>query len=175
MTRFLLILSLAGLLHGCANRNKADVVDTSLEHKGAHESVGVRDKEFLVQDKKNLNEALRSLREQIRELEDRVYGTREYKTFGLWGKLRDCRSRVAEEKQRQFEAGPVARPSDKEYLLNWKENSDAKAGIDSKSGQLIALSEADLDDTIKRLNKIKKQLEEKEDEMSEKLSLCRGK
>jgi hypothetical protein len=166
MDKILLFIFAAGLLNSCANRNKADVIETN------DRPVGVRDNQFVVQDKKNLSEALRSLREEVRELEDRVYGTRQYKTYGLWGKLRDCRSQMTEDQKSKFDVGPVERPSDKEYILNWKDNSDAKAGVDSKTGQLIAFSEADLDDTIQRLNKIKSKLEEKEDEISEKLSRC---
>ena len=180
IVRSLLILelSLAAVGFGCANRNKADIIDTNMEHKSEisnsnGESVGVRDKEFVLQKKKNLAEALRSLEEKVRELDDRVYGTREYETYGLWGQLRNCRDHLKEKKS-DFDAGPVERMSDSDYLLNWKGNSDAKAGIEKSSSQLVALSEEDLDDHIKKLNKAKSKLESKEDEIREKISQCKA-
>jgi len=177
MKKFLSYVLLAGLsqslLVGCANRNKADIVDTKLENQNTvsgGQSVGVRDKEFVVQNKKNLTEELRRLQEEVREMEDRVYGTREYKTSGVWGKLRDCRAKSGNPKT--FDAGPVERPSDADYMMNWKEDRKSKAAIEKSTGKLVAMNEADLDDTIKKLNKAKKNLQEKEDEIGEKLARC---
>lgn len=171
----ILIFALPLFLSSCAHRNKADKIETKLDNqssinKSEGSSVGVRDKEFVIQNKKNLNEELRKLKNEVQELEDRVYGTREFKTWGLWGKLRDCR--MKKNNASEFEAGPIERTYEKEYLLNWKENSKAKAGIEKSSGQLVAISEEDLDDHIKKLNKMKIKLQEKEDEISEKLGKC---
>jgi len=173
-----LLLATSLVLLGCANRNKADIVDTSLENKaninGSNgESVGVRNKEFVLQKKKNLSEEVRSLEEKVRELDDRVYGNRDYETYGLWGKLRDCRNKLKEHAS-DFEAGEMARLSDGDYLLNWKANSDAKAGIEKSTEKLVAMSEEDLDDHIKTLNKQKLKLQEKEDEITDKLGRCKA-
>ncbi len=173
------LLSLAlTTISGCANRNKADIVDTGLEKQahvtaGQGESVGVRDKEFVLQKKKNLGEELRRLEENVRELDDRVYGNRDFDTYGIWGKLRDCRNSL-KEKNSDFDPGSMERVSDSEYLLNWKANSDAKAAIEKSSEKLVAMSEEDLDDHIKKLNKVKSHLQEREDEINDKLSRCRS-
>lgn len=168
------------LVVGCANRNKADIIDTGMQNSAnvnnqTGESVGVRDKEFVLQRKKNLSEELRSLEEKVRELDDRVYGTREYETYGLWGQLRDCKDKLKDklkDKQSEFDAGALDRISDEDYLLNWKANGDAKAGIEKSSEKLVALSEEDLDDHIKKLNKSKAKLEQKEDEVRDKIFKC---
>jgi hypothetical protein len=164
------------IINGCAHRNRADIVDTSLEKQtnisdSQGESVGVRDKEFVLQKKKALGEELRKLEENVRELDDRVYGTREYASYGVWGKVRDCRLAI-KDKSADFDPGPLERASDSEYLLNWKANTDAKAGIEKNSDKLVAMSEEDLDKHITKLNKVKSRLQEREDELNEKLIHC---
>ncbi len=163
-------------LVGCANRNKADVIDTRLDKAAAISQqagsyVGVRDKEFVLQRKKNLAEELRSLEENVRQTDDRVYGTRAYETSGLWGKLQECRNRHKDESS-DLDAGKLERFSDSEYLLNWADNSDAKAVVDKDSEKLMAISDEDLSKYITRFGKEKKRLQAKEDEIKDKLAKC---
>ncbi len=178
LTVLIILFTQAGLLAtGCANRNKADVIDTGMQNsskvsENSGEAIGVRNKEFVLQKKKNLAEELRTLEEKVRELDDRVFGSRDYETYGLWGQLRDCRNKL-KEKNSSLEAGSLERMSDGDYLLNWKANGDAKAGIEKTTDKLVALSEEDLDDHIKKLNKAKVKLQDKEDELREKLSQCK--
>jgi TolA-binding protein len=176
MKNFLIASLVLLLSNACANRNKADIVDTQLQNQSnvsnaSGESVGVRDNEFVLQKKQSLSEELRKLEQNVRELDDRVYGTREYETYGLWGKLRDCSAKTKDKKS-DYDAGPLQRISDEDYLLNWTANSDAKAGIEKSSDRLVALSEQDLDDHIKNMNKATTRLQQKEDELRGKLLEC---
>ena len=159
-----------GFVFGCAhNPNKAEVLKTNVSNTetiSAQERVGVNDdKEMVYQKKLNMAEELRRLHNSVNENEDRVYGTREYNTLGIYGKYRECYLSLPAENQKEL--------VDPQGFSRWKDQSESlKMGIDPDSKKLAMLTEEKLYDRIQRYQEYKKSLNTREDELNLNLSKC---
>lgn len=159
-------------LAGCAsNPNKAKEIETkmdSTQEVSAGESVGVKDGNMVVQKKVLLGEELRRIQTEVYETEDKVYGNRKYGSKGMYGVLKDCRMELSEKKNggdgKLKWTEPMDRVTDKE--------TEFKFGLDDNK-QLIGVSEEFLSDRITRFKKYKTILQGREDEMQEKLDICK--
>jgi hypothetical protein len=156
---------------GCANKNKAENIETEMEKTqkvGGGENLGIKDGNMVVQRKTLMSEELRSLQIDVYEQEDRVYGNRKYGSKGIYGVLKDCRMELADKnnggdgKLKFIE--PLDRVTDKEIEL--------KLGIDEKN-ELVAVSEEMLNDRIERFKKYKAILQKREDDLQDKLDICK--
>lgn len=160
------------LLTACAsNPHKAEEIDTAIEKKGqvsGDTSVGVKDGNMVVQKKVNMAEELRRLQYEVYEMEDHVYGNRKYGSLGLYGVLRDCRSKISDKKNggdgKLKWTEPIDRVTDKE--------DEFKIGVDEKE-QLVGVSEEFLKDRIERFRGYKLVLQKRQDEYDEKVAICK--
>ncbi len=160
----------------CAsNPHKAEKIETNMD-KGSKSSqvsgdtaVGVKDGNMIVQRKVQMNEELRRLQNEVFELEDRVYGNRKYGSLGLYGVLRDCRSKLAEKDNggngKLMWTEPIERITDKE--------DDLKVGLNDNN-ELVGVSEEMLKDRIDRFRNYKGILQKREDEYEEKVTICKN-
>ena len=156
---------------GCAsNPNKAKEIETEMDRSqrvSGNERLGIKDGNMVVQKKVEMNEKLRDIQNEVYSLEDRVYGNRKYKSKGLYGALKKCRSRLTSRELggtgKMMWTEPIDRVTDKE--------DEFEVGIDEKD-KLVAVSEEFLLDRIKRFRKYKGVLQKREDEYQEKLEIC---
>ncbi len=162
----------ATLFNSCAtNKNKAEKIDTKFENGQAlngETTLGVKDGNMVVQKKVDMNEELRKLQYETYELEDRVYGNRKYGSLGLYGVLRDCKSKLSDPKNggdgKLMWTEPMDRVTDKE--------DEFKIGLDEKN-KLVAVTEEFLNDRIERFRGYKKLLNKRQDEYEEKVAICK--
>ena len=166
------VITLSSMLFsfGCRhNPNKAEVLKTEItntETISSTERVGVNDdKDMVYQKRLNMAEELRRLHNSVNEAEDRVFGTREYNTLGLYGKYRDCYLKATPETQKTL--------PDPQGISRWKDKGeDVKMGIDPDTKKLAMLTEEKLHDRIQRYKEYKKGLNTKEDELQLGLDKC---
>lgn len=169
----LFILLLSGMCISCSsNPHKAEKINTSIKHDdqvSGDTKVGVKDGNMIVQKKVKMNEELRSLQIEVYELEDRVYGNRKYGSLGLYGVLRDCRFQLSDPKNggdgKLTWTEPIDRVTDKE--------DEYKIGLDEKD-KLVGVSEEFLKDRLARFYEYKKVLQKREDDMNEKVTICKA-
>ena len=156
---------------GCkSNPHKAEKIETEIKNHGqvsGDTSVGVKDGNLVVQKKVAMNEELRRLQIEVYELEDKVYGNRKYGSKGLYGRLRDCKSKMSDPKNggdgKMKWTEPMDRITDKE--------DEFKIGLDEKD-KLVGVTEEFLKDRLERFKGYKNVLMKREDEYEEKVSLC---
>lgn len=166
----LLALGLAALATGCSsNPNKAEKIDTKLEHESevGDESVGVKDGNLVVQKKVQMNEELRRLQYEVYELEDRIYGNRKFGSQGLYGALKSCRAELVSKKYggdgKLVFTEPIDRVTERESEFN--------IGIDEKD-KIVGISEEFLKDRLERFKKYRQTLLKRQEEYEEKLEIC---
>lgn len=163
-------LVLTGLVACSHNPHKAEKIDTAMEKSEAisgQESLGVKDGNMVVQKKVEMNEELRRIQNEVYSLEDRVYGNRKYKSQGLYGALKACRSKVTSKGMggdgKLMWTEPIDRVTDKEDEFN--------IGLDEKD-KIVGVSEEFLKDRLTRFKQYKSVLQKREDEYQEKLEIC---
>jgi hypothetical protein len=169
--RSLFVLVAATTFVSCAhNPNKAVKIDTEMERSqslSGDEKLGVKDGNMIVQKKVEMNEELRRLQNEVYSLEDRVYGSRKYKSQGLYGTLKSCRLKLTSKEMggdgKLMWTEPMDRVTDKE--------ENFEIGIDEKD-KIVGVSEEFLKDRIKRFNTYKGVLQKREDEYEEKVEIC---
>lgn len=155
---------------GCANKHKAEKIDTEMESSTnitGDTKVGVKDGNMVVQKKVMMNEELRRIQNEVYSLEDRVYGNTKYRSDGLYGALKKCRTKLSSKKfggdgKVKFTES-IERVSDKE--------DEYKIGLNDKE-ELIGVSEEFLKDRIERFRGYKKLLIKRETEYKDKLEVC---
>lgn len=104
MKMSLSILILSFLFFGCSSKHKAKEIDTTIENSqklNNDTELGVKDGDMVVQRKVQMNEELRRIQYEVYELEDKVYGNRKFGSLGLYGVLKNCRSELADPKDRK--------------------------------------------------------------------------
>ena len=172
MSRGLFCSTLAVLaLVGCSsNPHKAKKIDTKMEAEQAvvqNETVGIKDGNMIVQKKVEMGEELRRIQYEVYELEDRVYGNRKFGSRGLYGSLKDCRTKLTSKELggdgKLMWTEPLDRVTDKEEEFN--------LGVDEKN-KVIGVSEEFLMDRLARFKKYKGVLAKRQDEYEEKLEIC---
>lgn len=156
----------------CANKHKAEKIETNIEKKDAitgDTALGVKDGNMVVQKKVMMNEELRRLQNDVYSLEDRVYGNRNYGSLGLYGVLRQCRANLADKKNggdgKLIWTEPIDRVTDKE--------EDFQIGVDEKD-KIVGVKEEFLKDRIERFRKYRNVLEKRQDEYEDKLAVCQA-
>ena len=171
MIKATVYLLLAFSFIGCAsNPHKAKKIDTSIENasKVSNENVlGVKDGNMVVQKKVLMAEELRSLQNDVYGLEDKVYGNRKYGSRGLYGSLKDCRTKLSSKKMggdgKLMWTEPIDRVTDKE--------EDFKLGLDNKN-KIVGVRQEFLKDRISRFRNYRMILNKRHDEYQEKLEIC---
>lgn len=165
-------LFIALSLTSCANKHKAEKIETEMEKKesiSGDTSLGIKDGQMIVQKKVQMNEELRTLQNDVYSLEDRVYGNRKYGSLGLYGVLRDCRLQLADPKNggdgKLKWTEPMDRVTDKE--------DEYKIGLDEKD-KLVGVSEEFLKDRLTRFKEYKSVLNKRQDEYEEKVAICKA-
>jgi hypothetical protein len=157
---------------GCAhNPNKAEKISTQVEKTqdiAGGEQLGVKDGNMIVQKKVMMGEELRRLQTEVYELEDQIYGNRKYGSKGLYGVLKDCRMELSDKRYggdgKLKWTEPMDRLTDKE--------PEFKIGYDEKD-QLVGVTEEFLNDRIQRFKKYKTILQGRQDEIEEKIDICK--
>lgn len=168
----LLVVFALGVLSSCANPHKARKMDTGLEHRdevSGEQSIGVKDGNMVYQRKVRIAEELRKLQYAVYEQEDRVYGSREYGSQGVYGSLKACRAEVVDPKLggdgKLRWTEPIDRVTEKEEEL--------KIGLD-ENNKIVGLSEEFLKDRLARFQEYKKILNGREDDLRHKLEICQA-
>lgn len=177
MNRKLKLPMLSGLCLGvlvamiaCShNPHKAEKIKTNMEREQTlqDEKVGVKDGNLVVQKKVEMAEELRRIQNEVFELEDRVYGNRKYGSKGLYGSLKDCRTKLTSKEMggdgKLMWTEPAERITDKE--------EEFTIGIDEKE-KIVGVSEEFLKDRLSRFRKYKQTLQKRQDEYEDKLEVC---
>lgn len=158
-------------LVGCStNPHKAKEIETEMERSqklSGDEKLGIKDGNLVVQKKVEMNEELRRLQNEVYSLEDHVYGNRKYKSQGLYGRLKSCRTKLSSKAMggdgKLMWTEPIDRVTDKE--------DEFDIGIDEEE-KIVGVSEEFLKDRIARFKKYKGVLQKREDEYQEKVEIC---
>lgn len=167
---FFILTNIALFMNGCTNPNKAKELDTKIEKVTdltSDQKVGIKDGNMIYQQKQILGEELRKLESNVSMNEDRVLGNRKYQSFGLWGELRDCKNSLAKKLgQTPEKMSPPERLSDKIEPLNM--------GIDKNEQKLASIKEEMLYDRMKKYQDYLIELQKKEDQYEQELSVCKS-
>jgi hypothetical protein len=170
MQKSLVLLGLSLLAVGCShNPHKAEKIDTKMEREQVlqDEKVGVKDGNLIVQKKVEMAEELRRIQNDVYELEDRVYGNRKYGSKGLYGSLKECRTKLTSKEMggdgKLMWTEPAERITDKE--------DEFTIGIDEKN-KIVGVSEEFLKDRLERFRRYKQTLQKRQDEYEDKLDIC---
>lgn len=173
LTRTMLAVLAMSMMASCAsNPHKAKKIDTKLEKSeevAEDQSIGVKDGNMVYQRKVRMAEELRKLQYDVYEQEDRVYGNRKYGSQGIYGSLRSCRAEVSDPKWggdgKLKWTEPIERVTDKEEQF--------EIGID-ENDKIVGVSEEFLKDRIKRFQEYRRILNGREDDLREKLEICKA-
>ncbi|OQW46096.1 MAG: hypothetical protein A4S09_16815 [Proteobacteria bacterium SG_bin7] len=171
MFKLLFSLSLIALMGCSSNPHKAKEIETKMEtqEQVTNESIGVKDGNMIVQKKVMMAEELRRLQYDVYELEDRVYGNRKYGSQGLFGTLKECRTKLSDKANggdgKLTYMPPMDRITDKEDKFDIGTNAEKK---------IIGVQEEFLKDRISRFNGYKDILMKREDEFQEKIDICKA-
>lgn len=157
----------------CAsNPNKAEKIDTTIEKKdqiSGDTALGIKEGNMVVQKKVQMSEELRLLQNSVYELEDRVYGNRNYGSAGLYGVLKECRTKLAAKENggagKSMWTEPIDRVTDKE--------EEFKIGLDEQD-RVVGVSEEFLKDRIARFRNYKMILQKRQDEYEDKVMICKN-
>lgn len=171
MRLLILVLGSIFVFSACStNPHKAEKLDTKIEKESQmtpETKLGVKDGNLVFQKKVNMAEELRRLQIDVYSLEDRVYGSRQYGSQGLYGTLKNCRKDAINPKNggngKLKWTEPIDRVTDKE--------EEFKIGLDDKD-KVIGVSEEFLKDRIDRFKDYKRVLQKREDEYQEKVEIC---
>lgn len=166
----LALITMLLLLGSCShNPHKAERIDSEVKKSQAvqDEEVGIKSGNMVVQKKVSASTELKRLQFEVYELEDRVYGNRRYGSKGLFGALKECRSRLSSKELggdgKVMWTEPEARVTSNEQEL--------KLGLDEKD-QLVGISEEHLKDRLARFKGYKQTLEKRQTEYEDKLEVC---
>ena len=159
-----------GALACSHNPHKAEKIETKMEREQtmpADEKVGVKDGNMVVQKKVVMAEELRRIQYEVYEMEDKVYGNRKYGSKGLYGSLKECRTKLSSKDLggdgKLMWTEPAERITDKE--------EEFSIGIDEKD-KIVGVSEEFLKDRLARFRGYKQTLQKRQDEYEEKLDIC---
>ena len=169
------VIALVGctILAACShNPNKAEKIDTKMEKKdqiSGDEALGIKDGNMVVQKKVQMSEELRLLQNDVYELEDHVYGNRKYGSMGLYGVLKECRTKLSSKDNggngKLMWTEPIDRVTDKE--------DEFKIGLDEQN-KIVGVSEEFLKDRIARFRNYKTVLQKRQDEYEDKVAICKS-
>ncbi|HPI41250.1 MAG TPA: hypothetical protein PLJ21_10640 [Pseudobdellovibrionaceae bacterium] len=170
---FFMSLALVFTFVACSsNPHKAEEIETKMEKSqevSAGDTLGIKDGNMVVQRKSDMGEELRRLQVEVYETEDHTYGNRKFGSKGIYGVLKDCRMQLSSKANggegKLMWTEPMDRVTDKEV--------EFKIGVDENE-RLVAVTEEFLKDRIERFKKYKSILQKREDELQEKLDICKA-
>ena len=172
-------------INGCSsNPNKAEKIDTKLEHKedvGGGQSLGINDKgEMVVQNKVRLATYLRDLQRDVYSTETDIYGDDSVGRGGLYGVLRDCKD---EARSKKYGGDSKVTPPPERDIKTAGEDisitaiiekvNPGKMGVDENK-QLVGVSEDYLTDRIKRFEGYKVSYQERKSWFQEEIRKCQA-
>ncbi len=169
MKKLSLMASLIAMVACSHNPHKAERIDSEVKKSQAvqDEEVGMKSGNMVVQKKVSASEELKRVQFEVYELEDRVYGNRKYGSKGLYGALKECRSRLSSKELggdgKLMWTEPESRVTSSEQEL--------KLGLDEKD-QLVGVTEEYLKDRLSRFKGYKQVLEKRQTEYEDKLEVC---
>ncbi|MEK2690016.1 hypothetical protein [Bdellovibrio sp. GT3] len=169
--RLLLFAILSLSLVACStNRNKAEKIDTEIEHSApvGGGAIGVKDGDMVYQRKVQMNEQLRTLENEVYDLEARVFGGPRYlDNRGLYGVLRDCRIQMGDSDNKGD--GKIRWTEQRTYVTS--EEDFSKIGIENKK-DIVGVTEEGLRDRLDRFKGYKATLISRHDEYETKVKMC---
>ncbi|WP_413586445.1 hypothetical protein [Bdellovibrio sp. HCB274] len=169
--RLLLITILSLSFVACStNRNKAEKIDTEIEHAAPVGSgaIGIKDGDMVYQRKVQMNEQLRTLENEVYDLEARVFGGPRYlDNRGLYGVLRDCRLQMGDSANNGD--GKMRWTETRVYVTS--EEDFSKIGIEKKK-DIVGVTEEGLRDRLDRFKGYKEILLKRQDEYETKVKMC---
>lgn len=168
---FTVISTLVGLtITGCSNKNKATELETQISNQSdvtSDQQIGVdKDGDMVFRKKTLLTDEIRKLQDEVMDIEDRVYGTRKYKTTGLRGKYQKCfNGKSSAQKDSLKPIPPIKRVSEM--------NDEAiKFGIDPSNKKLASVTEEKLFDYVEKYKKYRTNLQQTEDDLRGLIESC---
>lgn len=166
--KHVLLLSLLILASCASNPHKVEVIETKMSHVteiSTVASIGVKDGNMVYQKHFLIGEELRSIQNKSYELEAQLYGgPRYYDNNGMIGVLKSCRKKLS-----QLADGKLMWVEKRDYVI--PEYETMKIGL-TENGKLTAVTEEFLKDRLERFKGYKHVLEERIDEMDEKIKIC---
>jgi hypothetical protein len=162
---FLMLAGLAGLT-GCKSNPKIETIDTKLgqSQTAGGLTIGVNaDDRLMYQKKVDIVNEMVQVEDEVRALSDKVYGTPEYNSKGLYGKAMACRKKKAM-KTGNFDSIPNHTPV--------IEEDQVKVGQEEHSKKLIALTEENLQVRLTRFREYKKTLYSRQEELEGYIEQC---
>jgi hypothetical protein len=162
-------LATMALVVGCkSNPHKAEDLNTDLEKRqniSEDASIGIKDGNMVYQRKVYLGEELRTTTVSAHELESILYGgPRYFNNNGMIGSLKICREKLAVAKKDTLQW-----TEKRDYVI--PENDTFSMGVD-EAGVLAGVTEEFLKDRLTRYQRYKAILQNRIDEMDEKISQC---
>lgn len=169
MKCFLKLIPLLTLAACATNPNKVVDLNTRVDKQteiSKDTVIGVKEGNLIYQRKVLIGEELRSLQIKTYESEANLYGgPRYYGSSGLIGVLKNCREKLS-----MTEDGKVKWSEKRDYVVPEYETS--KVGID-ESGNLTSVTEEYLNDRIKRFRGYKEVIDQRTEDIEEKISVCK--
>lgn len=170
MKKLLLLIFVAGVsgLVACSSKpKKIETVDTKLNDSqtvSPTENIGTRgDDEIVYQRKYNLVNELVKLQDEVMDLQDKVYGSPDYDSKGLYGKALECR------KAKAFKTGELTFIPDKTPVVD---EDQVKVARDAQNRKLIGYQEEDLQKRYERFKDYKKTLYSRKDQLEDYIDKC---
>jgi hypothetical protein len=119
--------------------------------------------ELIYQKKSNVLAELTKTEEDVFQLQDKVYGTKEYNSKGLYGQFLACR------KKKAIKTGDLSRLPDKSPVI---EDDKVKLVIDKNTGRAIGFTEEALQNRLDRFKNYKTVLYERQEEVEQLIEKC---
>jgi hypothetical protein len=176
---------------GCSSKPKrealkAENLKTELKNSetiDGNSKVGVdQDENVMVSEQTSVAEYMHNLENEVRMQNDEVYGTSDYSSKGLAGKLKECQRKNRKAgiaagnediPQLSAEMQEDLAESRKGFKKTKDVGSTTNVGYNEK-GQLVRNKSEDLHLRIERFQKIKVQLQANKSQIQEKLDDCRA-
>jgi hypothetical protein len=162
----ILVIGFLFLLGACASNPKLEKIDTKLNESQSAGglTVGISADDRLMYQKKTdiVNEMVR-VEDEVRALSDKVYGTPEYESKGLFGKALDCR------KKKALKTGALDDIPNHTPVI---EADQVKVGQEEHSKKLIALTQENLQVRLTRFQDYKKTLYSRQEELEKYIDQC---
>lgn len=153
-------------LISCKSNPKLEKIDTTLNNAqtAGGLTVGVSDDDRLMYQKKTdiINEMVR-VEDEVRALSDKVYGTPDYDSKGLYGKALECR------KKKAMKTGALDEIPNHTPVI---EEDQVKVGQEERSQKLIALTQENLQVRLERFRAYKKTLFGRQEELEQYIEQC---
>ena len=156
------------LLMACSSpEKKIETVDTKLSDSqvvSERENVGFRGEDQVVYQKKyDLVNELVKLQDEVWDLQDRVYGSPDYDSKGLYGKALECR------KMKAKKTGELTFIPDKTPVV---EEDQVRVIRDAQTKKLMGYQEEDLQQRLLRFKEYKKTLFGRREQLEQYIEKC---